>query len=434
MPSYFKSGSSNRGRGVMVLSGDPPSLGIVRSLGRHHIPVWAVVGKYRLAGLSRYCGRTLRWPEPADDANDLEFLLEVGQRYGLDGWMLLATDDNRAALLARNREVLSERFLIPPPQWDVMQNAFDKRLTFELAERLGIDHPRIHKLRAREEVENLQCDFPVVLKPAFKTSINRFTRERGWLVNNRAELIKRFEEAGKMVGADVVVIQQLIPGGGETQFSYAALYRDGQPLASLVARRSRQYPADFGQASFVETCECEDVERSAERLLGAIGYTGLVEVEFKFDVRDGIYKLLDFNPRVWAWHSLTDKAGVDFPYLLWRLVNNEPIERIRGIPGVKWMRVVRDVPAAAQELWGGRLTAKAYLRSIANTSTFAIFSSDDPVPGLLEIPLLFVAMVNGIRSRFHLTALLAKVRGRSRRDLSADPELAPNTNLPRVRP
>jgi predicted ATP-grasp superfamily ATP-dependent carboligase len=70
--------------------------------------------------------------------------------------------------------------------------------------------------------------------------------------------------------------------------------------------------------------------------------------------------------------------------------------------------MTRDVPSAAQEIWSGRLTAKAYLRSVADTSAFAIFSTDDPIPALLEIPLLFVAIVNGMRSRFDLTALLAK--------------------------
>jgi predicted ATP-grasp superfamily ATP-dependent carboligase len=209
-------------------------------------------------------------------------------------------------------------------------------------------------------------------------------------VNNRAELLTRYDEAVNLVGADVVLIQQMIPGGGETQFSYSALYRDGQPLASLVARRTRQFPADFGQgSSFVETCECGDVERAAERLLGAIRYTGIVEIEFKFDHRDSTYKLLDINPRIWSWHTLAGKAGVDFPYLLWRLVHNKPIERIRGNSGVKWVRMVRDVPAAAQELWNRRLTPEAYLRSVADASAFAIFSTDDPVPALLEIPHLF---------------------------------------------
>jgi D-aspartate ligase len=186
--------------GALVLSGDPPSLGVVRSLGRHQIPVWVLVEKYRLAGLSRYCGRTLRWPEAADDAKDLEFLLEVGKRYGLDRWVLLATDDRHAAFLARNREVLSERFLIPPPHLDVMQWAFDKRLTYKLAANLGLDHPRTYQSGTPEEVA-LQCEFPLVLKPAFRTSLNTFTRARAWLVNNRTELLKRYEEAVNLVGA-----------------------------------------------------------------------------------------------------------------------------------------------------------------------------------------------------------------------------------------
>lgn len=375
--------------GALVLSGDPPSLGVVRSLGRHQIPVWVLVEKYRLAGLSRYCGRTLRWPEPADDAKDLEFLLEIGQRYGLDKWVLLTTDDRHAAFLARNREVLSERFLIPPPHWDVMQWAFDKRLTYKLAANLGLDHPRTYQPSTPEEVA-LQCEFPVVLKPAFRTSLNTFTRARAWLVNNRTELLKRYEEAVNLVGADVVLIQQMIPGGGDNQFSYAALCISGQPIASLVARRTRQFPVDFGQgSSFVETVECDAVERAAERLLGAIRYTGVVEVEFKFDHRDGTYKLLDINPRIWSWHTLADRAGVDFPYLLWRLVHNQPIEKIRAHPGVKWVRMVRDVAAAAHEIWSGRLTPAGYLRSVGAASAFAIFSADDLVPSLLEIPTMF---------------------------------------------
>jgi D-aspartate ligase len=375
--------------GALVLSGDPPSLGVVRSLGRHQIPVWVLVENYRLAGLSRYCGRTLRWPETGNETKHLEFLLEVGERYALDGWVLLTTDDTRAAFVARNREALSKQFLIPPPNWEVMEWALDKRLTYKLAAMLGVDHPCTYQSGPCKEVA---CDyeFPVVLKPALRTSLNSFTRDRAWLVNNRAELLKRYEEAVNLVGADMVLIQQMIPGGGENQFSYAALCSNGQPIASLVARRTRQFPVDFGQgSSFVETVECDAVERAAERILDALRYTGIVEIEFKFDHRDHKYKLLDFNPRIWSWHSLANRAGVDFPYLLWRLVHDHPIEKQRARPGVKWIRMVRDVAAGAHEIWSGRLTPAAYLRSVAAASAFAIFACDDIVPALLEIPTMF---------------------------------------------
>ena len=66
------------------------------------------------------------------------------------------------------------------------------------------------------------------------------------------------------------MVQELVPGGGEAQFSYAALCRDGEPLAALTARRTRQYPADFGRAStYVETVEVPEVVEPSLRLLRA---------------------------------------------------------------------------------------------------------------------------------------------------------------------
>ena len=60
------------------------------------------------------------------------------------------------------------------------------------------------------------------------------------------------------------MIQELIPGGGETQFSYGAICENGRVLASVVARRTRQYPVDFGRSSsFVETVDAPAVEQAA---------------------------------------------------------------------------------------------------------------------------------------------------------------------------
>jgi hypothetical protein len=116
------------------------------------------------------------------------------------------------------------------------------------------------------------------------------------------------------------MVQELTPGGGESQFSYGALCQEGRPIASVMARRTRQYPVDFGRSSsYVELIEEPEVELVARRLVEDMGYTGLIEAEFKRDRRDGKLKLLDLNPHVWGWHTLSVGAGVDFPYLFWRL-------------------------------------------------------------------------------------------------------------------
>ena len=98
------------------------------------------------------------------------------------------------------------------------------------------------------------------------------------------------------------MIQELIPGDGMAQFSYAAVWDRGKPIASLVAQRRRQYPVEFGFTStFVETVEQTQIEADAFRFLASLDYSGPVEIEFKYDARDGRYKILDVNARAWAW-------------------------------------------------------------------------------------------------------------------------------------
>jgi predicted ATP-grasp superfamily ATP-dependent carboligase len=184
------------------------------------------------------------------------------------------------------------------------------------------------------------------------------------------------------------MVQELVPGEGEAQFSYAALVKEGYPVASVVARRTRQYPRDFGQFStYVETVDEPQVIEPSHRLLAATGFTGLVELEFKRDPRNGQFKILDVNPRVWGWHTLARRVGVDFPYLLWLLTQGEPVPEIRGHPGECWRHLSADLRVAMEEIVRGYLSPWTYLRSFRRPLESAIFAWDDPLPGLLDLPL-----------------------------------------------
>src|SRR3989441_10877459 len=113
---------------------------------------------------------------------------------------------------------------------------------------LGIPYPGPHAPASREEAAEIAAPFPAVLKPAVKPTLNAFTRAKAWRVEDRQSLLASYDEACTMVDPSVIMIQELIPGGGEQQFSYAALCMNGRPLAGLVARRTRQYPVDFGRS------------------------------------------------------------------------------------------------------------------------------------------------------------------------------------------
>jgi predicted ATP-grasp superfamily ATP-dependent carboligase len=374
--------------GALVMGADYRALGVVRSLGRRGIPVWVInQGGHLIAAASRYASRRLPWPV-GDDHGKIDFLLALCATHKLNGWMLVPTDDYTVGLVSGHHKALGSRYQLTVPPWEKLRWACDKRLLHQLAEKLEVHQPWTVCPSNREELAEIDYPFPVILKPAIRLQPSSLAIPKAWLAEDRKSLLARYDEASALLPPENLIIQEIVPGGGETQFSYAALCKDGCSLASLVARRTRQFPRDFGQLStYVETVDKPEIIEPAERLLAALRFTGLVEVEFKKDPRNGQLKVLDINPRVWGWHTLSRRAGVDFPYLLWLLASGRPVPRLRGRAGERWVHLSADLRMAIEEIVGGRLSLRDYLRSIRGPLESAIFSWDDPLPGLLDLPL-----------------------------------------------
>lgn len=370
------------------MAADYRALGVVRSLGRRGIPVWVLKqGGHLVASVSRYVGRNIPWA-PADDFTQVQKLLGLGAEHNLDRWLLFPTDDHAVALISRNHQLLSRQFTITVPPWERLRFACDKRLLHETASKLGIHQPWTAYPRSREELASLDCPFPVILKPATRLRPNTLATPKAWRVHNRASLLARYDEASALVGPDNLIVQEILPAGSRTQFSYAALCQDGQVLASVAACEKRQYPMDFGQFStFVQTVHEPQLARASERLLASVRFNGLIELEFKFDPRDAQFKIIDINPRVWGWHTLARRAGADFPYLLWLLLNGRPVPRMRARLGVPWIHFTGDVAAAIQLIRNRRLSFGRYLQSLSGPTESALFAWDDPAPALLDLPL-----------------------------------------------
>jgi len=384
--------------GAVVIGGAYGSLALARSLGRRGIPVWFFNSGHPIALFSRYVRRSLAWPAGVSD--QIQCLLETGERNQLRGWTLFPGGDQEAELLARHHSTLADFFRLTTPVWEVMRWANDKRMTYRLAANLGIPYPWTYYPAGREDVATLEGPFPMILKPAITAPRNAFTQAKAWRVNSSRELLERYDQACSLVSPGRIILQELIPGSGDRQLSYAALWGENGPVASLVAKRLRQYPIDFGYTStFVESVDEPQVSCAAERLLKAIGYTGLVEIEFKYDTRVGRYKLLDVNGRAWNWHGLGRRAGIDFPYLAWLQSRNEPLPEARARAGVRWMHFSRDVVAAMLEMREGRLSPRAYLRSLRGPAELAVFALDDPLPALFDIPLQLRSLWRRRRSR-----------------------------------
>ena len=385
----MRTGTSNDGGpGALILGGAHGSLAVARSLGRHGIPVWFVTHDHPITKYSKYTTRSLTWAGP-DEKGAAEWLVDLAARHRLERWVLFPGGDAEVRLISQRHQMLGQAYALTTPPWAVARFACDKRLTYMHADSVGVDSPSTYFPADRSEIAALDCRFPVILKPRFHAGRNRFTMAKAWRADDRAALLARHDEAAALVGRDAVMVQELIPGGGEAQFSYAAVWDRGKPVASLVARRTRQYPIDFGFTStFVETIEHREVEAQAFRFLADLRFCGIAEVEFKFDARDGRTKLLDVNPRTWTWIGLGVAAGVDFPWIQWRIASGETVPRLRGRAGCAWTHASRDIVPAGRSILGGALTATGYARSLFGPVTFAAFAADDPWPAVADLPVV----------------------------------------------
>ncbi len=380
--------SRHRDPGALIVGGAHGGLAVARSLGRQGIPIFFLTHDNLITKFSRYVTGSAAWsgPEQPDAAEEL---LKIGRKHGLEGCVLLPGGDAEVQLIAKNHAALSKFFRVTTPDWTTCKWALDKRLTYQRAASLGIGYPRSFYPHNRMELAHLDCRFPVVLKPTARHSVNAFTLAKAWQADDPASLTERYDQASALVGADGIVLQEMIVGGGESQYSYAAVWDHGRPVASLVARRARQYPIHFGFTStLVQSMDCPEVAEAGSRFLQSLDYHGVAEVEFKYDAADGRYKILDVNARAWTWIALGGSAGVDFPYILWQVATGKTVTPVRGRSGATWMHFSRDLAAACQEIIVGRIKPATYLRSFRWPTTFAAFATDDLLPGVMDLPLL----------------------------------------------
>jgi D-aspartate ligase len=384
--------------GGVVVGGDYQGLGIARSLGRQGIPVCVIDDELSIAGASRYVQRRLRVSDLRDAHATVDALVGAAERWQLQGWVLYPTREETVAAVAIHREALGKRFRVPTPGWPSVRVAWDKRETYRLAERLGIPAPLTWLPRGERELELVDTNAPVVIKPAIKEHFFYTTGAKAWRANTKDQLLAAYRRAAQVVTEGEILVQEMIPGGGERQFAYCAFFKQGRVVASMTVLRRRQHPSDFGRAStLVETIELPELEEPSVRFLRAIEYYGLVELEYKQDPRDGSYRLLDVNARTWGYHSLGRAAGVDFPYLLFRDQLGLPVETVRARPGVRWIRLATDLPNAVRDFRAGTARVGAYARSLRGIDEDAVFSIRDPLPGLLEVALLpYLAVKRGL--------------------------------------
>jgi predicted ATP-grasp superfamily ATP-dependent carboligase len=181
-----------------------------------------------------------------------------------------------------------------------------------------------------------------------------------------------------------LMLQEVIPGPCDRIWMLSAYFgADGQLLFAMTARKLREYPASGG-VTCLGVCEHNpEVLALCQRFMGAVGYRGILDLDFKWDERTRTYKALDANPRVGAnFRLFVDPRGNDVVRACYRELTGQGVPAPQPNEGRKWMVEDFDCAAALHYLRAGQLGLGGWLRSFRGLQETAWLAPDDPLPAL----------------------------------------------------
>ncbi|HWN27803.1 MAG TPA: ATP-grasp domain-containing protein [Actinomycetospora sp.] len=369
-----------------VVGGYEAGLAVVRSLGRAGVPVIPVVTSPReTTPHSRWATRTVTVPDPADHTADfVAALLRLADDHG-PGLLVPTTDEGLEAVAAHHPE-LSARHTVACATEGVAQGFLDKRITSDIAERVGVEAPRTVSPGSYDELESLvdRLRFPCLVKPAESYRYNRAFGVKMKRVHTPDELRTAWGEAYDLgIGT---MVQELIPGPETGGVNYNVYVVDGEPRVEMTARKMRLSPSDFGYPCAVVSGHVPEVVEPGRAIVRGMGIEGFANVEFKQDERDGRYKLMEVNGRPNMSGRLATRCGVDFPLLTYRhLVDGVVPTPTAWREGVHWVNEFTDTRVLVGRWRDGRLPPLGGLRPYLTRHVFATFDARDPQPFLARL-------------------------------------------------
>jgi predicted ATP-grasp superfamily ATP-dependent carboligase len=317
----------------------------------------------------------------------LEFLLkpelQAGQRS-----VLFPTRDDDLVFLDRFRQELAPSFSLVMPETSALRTCLNKWETYLCANRAGVDAPKCWMIEDENDLRQAAAavKYPCVLKPV---SSHHWRQGNNWeivgerkaiAVSLEQELLtqyKAIERADKRA-----ILQELVMGSDDCLVTTACYLGQGARwIGAFNTQKLVQVPQGFGTGCIVQVITRPELFEPTSRLLQSMDFTGIAEVEYKWDAASGKYKLIEVNPRPWDQHRLGNACGVDLIYMAY-------CERA-GLPmpapgdsntGWKWIADDTLTVTAVRMLWRRDPDLSKLIGHARGKRIYAIWSLLDPLP------------------------------------------------------
>jgi predicted ATP-grasp superfamily ATP-dependent carboligase len=364
-------------------------LAIARSLGRLGVPVHGVDIDLRTSAFaSRYFVRRHHWDfAKASAASSVEFLLTLRTELGRHA-VLIPTTDDTAQLVADYAAELRDvyHFQDNPPA--LVCKLRRKWELFALAKCHDVPTPDTLLPRSLQEAQRFadQIKYPLLLKASDGARLEARVMRKMVIVRTSGELTENYSRMEDPADPNLM-LQEYIPGGDDAVWMFNGYFnRKSDCVAGFTGKKIRQHPIHTGATSLGICLRNDTVHELTTTFMSTLGYQGIIDMGYRYDARDGLYKLLDINPRIGATFRLFVGAdGTDVARLLYLDLTDQPLPLTALVEGRRWLDENRDYFSSREYRREGSLTIATWLRSLRGVHETVWLARDDLIPAVLLV-------------------------------------------------
>jgi predicted ATP-grasp superfamily ATP-dependent carboligase len=365
---------------AIVLGMKINGLGILRNLGKQGIEVYGIDKENGIAFCSKYCRKKYVFPDPVAYPEEcLTQFIKLGKNL-VDKAILLPTNDPYVAFISKYRAELSDYFLFNIPKSSIIESILDKWQQYQLATNLGIPVPKTISPSNIDELKEGLISYPAVIKGRDTTKWYHAFNNKGLNASCYNELLEYFKQA---LDRNIeVIIQEMIIGSNKNYYGISGYYsKEKELLAIWATQRARQFPIDIGDGTYIITVHNPKLIALGRKILEGTGYTGAVNIQYKYDERDGQYKQIELNPRFGMATTLMAYAGVNVPYINYLDCTGEKVTpSLDYKENISWCNINRDVRSFWDNRKRGDISFIEWIKSIFSINCHPYYARDDFKP------------------------------------------------------
>jgi predicted ATP-grasp superfamily ATP-dependent carboligase len=366
--------------GAIVIEGHVQGLFLTRTLGEKGIPVYVVDKRNCIARYSKYSRKFFICPDYNEDAF-ADFLYELAKKEKLEGWILLPSNDHAVITLSRNKQKLEEYYKMLVPEFERIEQIYNKVSLLKTASELGVPVPVTH-CYTDTITDGLRLKFPVITRGKHGLAFYGALKKKAFIAYSEEELKNQLEAIQQNYSLEDTFTQTVIPfDGGNKTISFTAFSVNGEIKTYWMGVKLREHPVQFGTATFAESIMEPTLLDLSSKLIKHFKYSGVCEIEFLKDPSDNQFKLIEINARTWLWVGLAKACGVDYGLYIYNYLNGITNSYPNEFKvGVKWTNSLTDTVYSLFAFKKGMLTIKNYLKSMKGERVGALYYKGDAKP------------------------------------------------------